>query len=156
MQEWGDGEWGVGVRGQKGQNSTTLTFSESVQTWMALGMRRAVFSLVMEQISFKRTVSWHHHGDRAASKRGHQHSQAKSVHGALEVARQKSNLSSHDSGPGRDQLGDDTVCTLCHRGHILRNHLWPWYLGSTTQYMGRGAAIFATDENTEHWCWEGL
>ena len=26
---------------------------------MALGMRRAVFSLVMEQMSFKRTVSWH-------------------------------------------------------------------------------------------------
>lgn len=29
----------------------------SVQTWMALGMSRAVFSLVIEQISFKRTVS---------------------------------------------------------------------------------------------------
>lgn len=33
------------------------TFSVSVQTWMALGMSRAVFSLVIEQISFKRTVS---------------------------------------------------------------------------------------------------
>lgn len=33
------------------------TFSVSVQTWMALGMSRAVFSLVMEQMSFKRTVS---------------------------------------------------------------------------------------------------
>lgn len=46
---------GLGV--EKVQDQTPLTFSESVQTWMALGMRRAVFSFVMEQMSFKRTVS---------------------------------------------------------------------------------------------------
>lgn len=34
-----------------------LTFSLSVQSWMALGMSRAVFSLVMEQMSFRRTIS---------------------------------------------------------------------------------------------------
>lgn len=56
-QVWGNGE-------KKVQDKTPLTFSESVQTWMALGMRRAVFSLVMEQMSFKRTVSWHSHRDR--------------------------------------------------------------------------------------------
>lgn len=39
-------------------NCGSLTFSLSVQTWMALGMRRAVFSFVIEQISFSRTVSY--------------------------------------------------------------------------------------------------
>lgn len=34
-----------------------VTFSVSVESWMALGMSRAVFSFVMEQMSFSRTVS---------------------------------------------------------------------------------------------------
>lgn len=38
--------------------SARVTFSVSVHTWMALGMRRAVFSFVMEQTSFRRTVSY--------------------------------------------------------------------------------------------------
>ncbi len=38
----------------------SFTFSVSVQTWMALGMRRAVFSFVIEQMSFSRTVSYAH------------------------------------------------------------------------------------------------
>lgn len=64
---------GAEVWGNKVQEQTSLTFSESVQTWMALGMRRAVFSLVMEQMSFKRTVSWHPHRDRewTTSKKRH-------------------------------------------------------------------------------------
>lgn len=62
------------------KNLTPFTFSESVQTWMALGMRRAVFSLVMEQMSFKRTVSWHPHGNREWITRGGISSQAKSIH----------------------------------------------------------------------------
>lgn len=37
--------------------SSHVTFSVSVETWMALGMSRAVFSFVIEQISLSRTVS---------------------------------------------------------------------------------------------------
>lgn len=94
-----------GVHQSKGQNLTTPTFSESVQTWMALGMRRAVFSLVMEQISFKRTVSWHPHGDRVPRKRGHQYNRQR----ASSSCQNKTNPSSHTSGPGRVQF----------RGHLM-------------------------------------
>lgn len=42
----------------KTKSCVSLTFSVSVQTWMALGMSRAVFSFVIEQMSFSRTVSF--------------------------------------------------------------------------------------------------
>ena len=53
--------WLVGPPGAGGGRRAApsrLTFSLSVDSWMALGMSRAVFSLVMEQMSFSRTVSW--------------------------------------------------------------------------------------------------
>ena len=41
-----------------GRHVGSLTFSESVHTWMALGMRRAVLSFLIDQLSFSRTVSY--------------------------------------------------------------------------------------------------
>lgn len=74
---------------------------------MALGMRRAVFSLVMEQMSFKRTVSWHPRGQRMGNKqRGALVSQVNGVQGAPVWT---GTVRSHIYNPETGHIGDHLV-----------------------------------------------
>ena len=77
---------------------------------MALGMRRAVFSLVMEQMSFKRTVSWHPQKGKQA--RGSINRVRWRVFSRHQFTQRKSDHRLYASQPRRNLLRDHLVESL--------------------------------------------